>query len=130
MNVRGCLTKVPHGNGKQDLANIDNKDPRKFRESKRNTGCQQCDRRKGCSGKLNKSGVENRVGQYASGVPGNHRAAPKESDTCEHRRTEAEGEVRVTKRPIREIRRSAIGFGKCNPEKTQSCKQQCPDYGR
>src|SRR5215510_11846994 len=116
MNVRGRLTEVPHGDGKQDLANIDNKDPRKLRESKRYTGCQQCDRRKGCSGKLNKSGVENRVGQHTSGIPGNHRTASKKSDTCEHRRTEAEGEVRVTKRPIREIRWSAIRFGKCNPE--------------
>src|SRR5262245_8929410 len=112
MDVRGRLTEVPHGDGKQDLANIDNKDPWKLRESKRNAGCQQCDGRKGCSRKLNKSAVENRVGQHASGIPGNHRTASKKSDTCEHRRNEAEGEVRVTKRPVREIRRSAIGFGK------------------
>src|SRR6516164_2522422 len=128
MNVRRRLTEVPHGDGKQELANIDNKDPRKLRESKRNTGRQQRDRCEGCSGKLNESRIENRVGQYTSGIPGNHRTASKKSDTCEHGCTEAEGEVRVTKRPIREIRRSAIGFGKCNPEKTHSSKQQSPDY--
>src|SRR5262249_21230796 len=119
---------VPHGDGKQDLADIDNKNPWKLRESKRNTGCQQRDRCKGCSGKLNKSGVESSVVQHTSGVPGNHRTASKKSDTCEHRRTEAEGEVRVTKRPIREIRWSAIRFGKCNPQQRNRSKQQCPDY--
>src|SRR5215475_1303498 len=130
MNVRGRLTEVPHGDGKQDLANIDNKDPRKLRESQRKTCCQQCDRRKGCRGKLNKSGVENGVGQHTSGIARNHRTASKKSDTCEHRRAEAEGEVRVTKGPIGQIRRSSIGFSKCNPEKTRSSKQQCPDYVR
>src|SRR5262245_50641556 len=101
MNVRGRLTQIPHGDGKQDLPSIQDKNPRKLRESKCHTGPHQSDRRKGCSGKLNKSGIENRVVQHTSRVPGNHRPASKKSDTCEHRRTEAEGEVRVTKRPIR-----------------------------
>src|SRR5262249_37352181 len=104
MNVRGRLTEVPHGDGKQHLARIQDKNPGKLREPKRYRGGQQRNRSKGCSGKLNTSGVENRVVQHTSGIPGNHRTASKKSDTCEHRRTEAEGEVRVTKRPIREIR--------------------------
>src|SRR5712671_2718397 len=123
MNVRGRLTEVPHGDGKQDLAGIDNKNPRKPRESKGNTSGDKCDCCKCCGGKLNESGIENCVGQYTSGIPRNHGTAPKKSDTGEHRCTETEGEVRVTKGPIREIRRSAIGFGECNRQETHGSKQ-------
>src|SRR5260221_10187989 len=69
---------------------------------------QKRDRCKGCGGKLNKSGIENRVGQHTSGIPGNHGTASKKSDSCKHRCNETEGKVRVTKGPIREICRSAI----------------------